>query len=90
MTFKLTRSSAGREIVLRLSGRIESEQLPSLALEIENTVPPIALDLQDVTLVDREAVRFLGAREAEGVELLHCPPYIREWIARENAPVSHR
>ena len=28
-------------------------------------------------------VRFLGASEAEGVELLNCSPYIRDWIFRE-------
>jgi hypothetical protein len=30
-----------------------------------------------------EVVRFLGVCEAEGIALLHCSPYIREWIARE-------
>jgi hypothetical protein len=41
------------------------------------------LDLDQVTLVDVEVVRFLGTCEKEGTELLHCPPYIREWISRE-------
>ena len=41
------------------------------------------LDLQDVTLVDVEAVRFLGACEADSIELLHCSSYIRDWILRE-------
>jgi hypothetical protein len=36
-----------------------------------------------VTLVDIEVVRFLGGCEAAGIPILHCPPYIREWIARE-------
>jgi len=30
-------------------------------------------------------VRFLAAQEVEGVELLDCPRYIREWIARERS-----
>ena len=41
------------------------------------------LDLDEVTLVDVEVVRFLGGCEATGIALLHCSPYIREWIARE-------
>jgi len=41
------------------------------------------LDLDQVTLVDVEVVRFLGRCEKAGTELLHCPPYIREWISRE-------
>jgi hypothetical protein len=32
--------------------------------------------------VDIEVVRFLNASES-GVELLHCWPYIREWMIRE-------
>jgi hypothetical protein len=41
------------------------------------------LDLKDVILVDRDTVRFLRARERDGIALRNCPPYIREWIARE-------
>ena len=43
------------------------------------------LDLDEVTLVDVEVVRFLGMCEAKGVELAHCSPYIREWVFREQA-----
>jgi hypothetical protein len=43
------------------------------------------LDLVDVSLVDLAVVRFLICCEDEGVELLHCPPYVREWMTRERA-----
>jgi hypothetical protein len=43
----------------------------------------IVLDLEEVTLVDLDVVRFLGVSEAEGVELVNCSPYIRDWIFRE-------
>jgi hypothetical protein len=45
--------------------------------------PNIILDLRDVRLADREAVRFLTACEADGMTLENCPAYVREWIARE-------
>jgi len=44
----------------------------------------IVLDLEEVTLVDLDIVQFLARCEARGMELLHCSPYIREWICREN------
>jgi hypothetical protein len=44
------------------------------------------LDLKDVVLVDRDTVRFLRARERNGMRLRHCPPYIRAWIEREEQP----
>jgi hypothetical protein len=36
-----------------------------------------------VDLVDVEGIRFLNACEAEGVPVLHCSPYIREWMLGE-------
>jgi hypothetical protein len=39
--------------------------------------------LEEVDLVDVEGVRFLNACEAEGISVLRCPPYIREWMLRE-------
>ena len=43
----------------------------------------LALDLEEVDLVDVEGIRFLNACEAEGISVLHCSPYIREWMFRE-------
>ena len=43
----------------------------------------IVLDLEEVTLVDLDVVRFLGVSEAEGLELVNCSPYIRDWILKE-------
>jgi hypothetical protein len=45
----------------------------------------IFMDLGEVTLVDVEVVRFLSECEGGGVILVHCPPYVREWILRERA-----
>lgn len=54
-------------------------------LELETLNRNLALDLRDVTLVDRAAVRFLAKCEADSIELENCPAYIREWIKRESA-----
>ena len=43
------------------------------------------IDLSEVTLVDLEVVQFLISCEDEGIELVQCPPYVREWILRERA-----
>jgi hypothetical protein len=50
---------------------------------MEGLEPHLALDLKEVTLVDVEVVRFLLGCEENGIELLHCSPYIRQWMARE-------
>ncbi|HKE25009.1 MAG TPA: hypothetical protein VKB88_21760 [Bryobacteraceae bacterium] len=43
------------------------------------------LDLREVILVDIAAVRFLIRCEDEGIELVQCPTYVREWMLRERA-----
>jgi hypothetical protein len=46
------------------------------------------LDLEEVDLVDVEAVRFLNVCEERGVSVLQCSPYIREWMLRERGHSS--
>lgn len=43
----------------------------------------VTLDLKDVLLVDREAVKLLAFHESNGAELRNCLAYIREWVTRE-------
>jgi len=82
---KIQRKTNGR-VIFTLSGRIEAEDIGELRrlLELEGPGGEIALDLKDVTLVDREAIAFLSNCEADGTKLENCPPYVREWIARES------
>jgi hypothetical protein len=83
MTLRIERDSDGSSTTIRLIGRIRSEHLEELKAQIKGGGSWIALDLDEVCLVDLEVVRFLGTCEAEGVRVLHCPPYIRQWISQE-------
>jgi hypothetical protein len=85
MTLKIESAFDGKTATLRLSGRIEEDHLPAIEAEVRRYHPRLAFNLGEATLVDREVVRFLAAREVEGVELIDCPRYIREWIARERS-----
>jgi hypothetical protein len=83
MTLRIERVCTEGRTVVRLIGRVQSECLAEIAAQIEGTKPCPALDLEEVTLVDVGAVRFLGRCEQVGIELLHCAPYIKHWIAGE-------
>jgi anti-anti-sigma regulatory factor len=83
MTLKIEKDSDGRKTVIRLSGRLRSEHLDELKTQMDGDQSRIALDLDGVTLVDVDVIRFLTACEESGVNLLHCWPYIREWMLRE-------
>ena len=86
ITCKIARHTNGHRTTLRLIGHLHAVHLETLQAQLESNGPRTVLDLDEVTLVDVEAVRFLGACEAAGIAVLHGPPYIREWIAREQRP----
>jgi hypothetical protein len=71
-----------------LSGRIQSEHVIQLSVLMKQESRRIVLDLKEVILVDREAVRFLTACETNGAELGNCPAFVREWILRERTNES--
>ena len=88
---KIQRSANGK-VVFTLSGRIEPEDVTELQrlFELETAPRHLVLDLKDVTLADRDAVRFLMRCEENAIRLENCPPYIREWIEREKGRNSRK
>jgi hypothetical protein len=62
---------------------MEAEQVAELRELFDRDYRNTILDLRDLRLVDRDAVRFLKRCEADGMTLENCPPYIRQWIGRE-------
>ncbi len=71
--------------LLKLVGRIASPDVQELKALIAEMPNPVALDLQEVDLVDLDAVRFLAAVERGGLELRNLPPYVRAWVLLESA-----
>ena len=80
---KIEMDSSGGRTTIRLIGRFQSEHIEYLKKQLRGNGPIFVLDLREVTLVDVQVVGFLRACESEGVEILHCSPYIREWMLRE-------
>jgi hypothetical protein len=62
MTLRIESTSAEGRTVLRLIGRLQSEYLSDLRSQIDGQELRLALDLDEVTLVDVGVVRFLLAR----------------------------
>ena len=80
MAFRIETAARGRLTVFALSGRIEKQAVKELSKLFEGQTGwgDIVLDLKDVVVIDREAMRFFAGCEAEGVQLENCTPYIRE------------
>ena len=62
---------------------MKAEQAAELKKLFDRDYRNIILDLRDVTVADRDAVRFRRGCEANGMKLENCPAYVREWMDRE-------
>jgi hypothetical protein len=80
---KIRRLVEGESITFALSGRIEDQDLAQLRSLTEAEPRPVVLDLKEVTLAGRDAVRFLAECEQKGIRLSECPAYLLGWIAAE-------
>jgi hypothetical protein len=85
MTFRIESASRGNFTLFILSGRIEKSAIAELRrlFERQTDYQDVVLDLKDVSVIDREVMRFFLRCEAVGVKLENCTPYIREWMERE-------
>ena len=79
------RCTVNGETLFTVSGRMESANLAELknVIDAEAADRRMALDLKELTLVDRDAVRFLKLCESNGIELRNTSAYIRQWITKE-------
>jgi hypothetical protein len=85
MTLKIARDSDGGRTTPKLSGRVPSANVEQIREQMNGNVERIVFDLEEVTLVDVDVVRFFGVCEAQGVEPVNCSPYVRDWIFRERS-----
>jgi hypothetical protein len=85
MTLKIEKLVRSGSTVFVLSGRLEAEHIGELEglFELRNDTPTIVVDMREVRLADRGAVKFLARCETDGVRLENCPAYIREWMGKE-------
>ena len=83
---KILRTQA-RRVVFMISGQLDAENVNELCqvVDAEPGGSALVLDLTDLVLADRDAVRLLREYEARGrVVLRNCPAYVRTWMAGEN------
>jgi len=83
VTLRIEKDSDGRATTLRLIGRMRREHIEELKAQIKAGGPNVKLDLNEVSLVDLDVIRFLATCQTEGISLVHCSRYINNWITKE-------
>src|ERR1700720_1758414 len=71
VTLRIETLAGEHGTTLKLIGRIRAEHLAELRGQIAASAPSV-LELGEVSLVDADAVRFLGSCESDGIQLLNC------------------
>ena len=82
MTWRIDQLSTEQGLVLYISGRLAADDLDVVRTALDGD-QVVAIELAEVELVSRDAVKLLVRAEAEGIELRSCPAYIHEWITNE-------
>jgi hypothetical protein len=85
-TCRIDRRRNEQGLLLYISGRLASEDLEVVRTALDRR-RVIAIELSEVELVDRDAVKLLAQAEAEAIELRSCPAYIREWVTNERTSI---
>ena len=84
MTLKIQRMVKRHGAIFILCGRIDAKEVPELQrLMAAEEQKNVVIDLKEVKLIDREALRFLARCKENGIKVENCPAYIREWILKE-------
>ena len=83
MTLRIEKNSNGQRTTIRLIGRMQREHIEELKAQIKAGGASVTLDLNEVSLVDLDVIRFLATCQTEGISLVHCSRYIYDWIAKE-------
>ena len=74
-------------VVFTVSGRLHADNVNELChvVDAEPAGVVLVLDLTDLILADRDAIRLLRQYEDRGrVVLRNCPAFVRTWMAGEN------
>ena len=74
---------------VRLSGDLRYEHLHQVKAEMDQCGSRSVLDLEEVDLIDVEAIHFLNSCEEQGVPVLNASAYIRAWMAQEGERPAH-
>ena len=74
---------------VRLSGEFRSGHVQQVRTEIDQCGSQKVLDLEEVDLVDVEAIHFLNSCEEQGISVLNASAYIKAWMVQERERPAH-
>jgi hypothetical protein len=86
MSIRITTIAEVDTTVVKIDGRLTSEDMEELARALDEVTGPIALDLSDLRSVERAFVPILQGAIAGGMELRAVSPYV-ELLLKQGNPL---
>ena len=85
MTFRIHKTIDKRTVTLSLSGQLDDEGIAELRRLFDRYTDghQLVLDLNDVRLVESDAIRALTVFERDGIRLINSPMYVSDWMSGE-------
>ena len=84
---KITKQTETAGLIrLNLHGAFTGEYVPEVVKalsENDHNGDKVALDLRNVTFVDRAAMEFLSKATSRNVSIENTPSYVKRWIEQE-------
>ena len=83
---KITKQPENAPIKVSLHGHFTGEYVPEVEKALSEsscTEGKVALDLRNVTFVDRTAMEFLGRLDSIKIRIENTPSYVTRWIEQE-------
>lgn len=84
---KITKVAENFDVIrVNLYGQFTAEYVPEVEKALDRNgdkAKKYALDLTDVTFVDRPAMEFLRAIKSQGIKIENLPSYVTRWIKQE-------
>ena len=83
MTFRIQTFVGKAAVTFSVSGRLDEEGIAELRRLFDQHADghQIDLDLNEVGLVERDAIRALAGFESSGIRLINSPMYVRNWMS---------
>ena len=89
MTIRLTVSTEGAMLTLRIDGHLTRTDLPSVREVFASASAALRLDLSSLRSADADALRALESLSAEGAVLHGASPYVSELLRKQEERCDH-
>ncbi len=90
MTLRIERRRSGDTLIVRLIGEFDVAHLAEVNAQVDEAPCPVVVDIDELTLISVEGIRFLNACRDHGMRIINASGYVTEWMTLEGRSEPRR